>query len=196
MRSLRRLGTWLATLLMIIGTVVIGQYIIDTTPIGSDHRRPFLRTAPMGEPVDAGPFEVTVLSTRGGRVIADLLDQTVTDGVYIAVRLRLMADDARAALKYAAIRDARDNWYEAISGNELISWPLQPRVPIEGEVFFELPVTAAQGPLTLRLSSYGGYTHHYQVSAEIPLDVDASDVDGWYHSDEPLTLTRPEAVAP
>ena len=195
MSVIRRLATWSITLLMIIGTVVLGRYIIDTTPIGSDHRRPYIHTGPVGEPVDAGPIEVTVLSVRGGRIIDDFLSPVVTDGLFVVVKLRVAATDARAHLGYAAIRDARDNWYEAATDTPLLGWTLQPRIPIEGEVILELPLAAAQGPLTLRLSSYTGSTHAYQVVADIPLEIDPSDVDDWYRDDEPLTPMTPEVAA-
>jgi hypothetical protein len=73
---------------------------------------------------------------------------------------------------------------------------LQPRIPLEGEVVFEIPLSAADGPLTLRLSSYRGYTHSHQVVADIPLDLTKSDVDRWYRVDDPLTVMTPEVVAP
>ena len=149
MTLIRRLVTSAAALAMISGTVVLGQHIIDTTPIGNDHRRPYVNTGSMGEPVDAGQFEVTVLATRGGRVIDDFLGPVVTDGVFVVVKLRAEAYDVRAQLRYAAIRDARDNWYEATSDSPLLDRSLQPRIPVEGEVVLELPVSAAAGPLTL-----------------------------------------------
>jgi hypothetical protein len=180
---------------MIIGTVVLGQYLIDSTPIGNDHRRPYLNTGVMGEPVDAGQLEVTVLATRGGRVIDDFSGAIVTDGVFVVVKLRVVAKDVRTRLGYAAIRDARDIWYESADHDALTLRELHPRIPMEGEVAFELPVAAADGPLTLRLSAYSGYSHRYQVAAEIPLDIDSSDVDSWYRDDEPLTIMTPEVVA-
>jgi hypothetical protein len=105
-----------------------------------------------------------------------------------------MAFDVPAALNYAELFDDTGNAYSAIRHSDtLYEYGLLPRIPVEGELLFEVPTQVATD-LRLRLSSTRGYWGQYQVMVEVPLEIDADEVDDWYDDAAPLIVREPEVV--
>jgi hypothetical protein len=192
----RRLITWPAALLLIVATVVAGRLILVNTPIGDDYNRPFIHSGRMGEAVDGRTFVATVLSVRGGRSLAQIFDPVTTDGIFLLVKVRLSAYDEEVAVSYQALVDRNGFIYEppVRDFNVMQGHRLQPRIPVAGELLFEVPESAAAGGLTLRLSTYGFGTNSHQVVVEIPLTITATDVATWSRNTEPIRPMPPEVT--
>lgn len=188
----QRVVAAIAAIPLILATVVLARLIEITTPIPDDHRRPWIHQGQMNEPVLENDLEVTVRSVRGGRAYADGFRAPTTDGVFLLVRTRVMAIDSPAAAAYAELIDEDGNAYATLyQTDSLYLYELSPGVPIEGELLFEVPQTVAT-ELRLRLSSTSGYWPQWQVMVEVPLQIDAADVDRWSRSTTTLTMMEPE----
>jgi hypothetical protein len=179
---------------LIAATVLAGRLIAITTPIGDDHRRPFITQGQMNEPVVEHDVEVTVLSVRGGRAYGDFSGFRSTQGLFLLVRARVEALQVPSALRYADLLDDAGHAYATIShGDALYDFALLPGIPVEGELLFEVPADKAT-QLRLRLSSHRGYWGEYQVMVEMPLQIDADKVNDWSNDAAPLTVMEPEVV--
>ena len=192
----RRLITWPAALIMIIITVVVGRLILIGTPIGDDYNRPFIHSGPMGELVDGHTFVVRVESVRGGRSLEQIFDPATTDGIFLLVKVRLSAYDEEVVVQYQALVDRHGFIYEPPlrDFNSMEGHRLQPRIPVAGELLFEVPTSAAISGLTLRLSTYPYGTNSHQVVTEIPLTITEAQVSAWFRNTEPLRPMQPEVT--
>jgi hypothetical protein len=192
----RRLVTWPAAAFMIIATVAVGRVIQLGTPIGDDYNRPFIHSGQMGELVDGGSFVVTVESMRGGRALEQIFGTATTDGIFLLVKVRLSAYDEDVVVSYQALVDRHGFIYDTAyrDYNNLDGHRLQPRIPISGEMLFEVPTAAANGGLTLRLSTYTWPTNSHQVVTEVPLTITEDQVSEWFRNTEPLKQMQPEVT--
>jgi hypothetical protein len=172
---------------MIIGTAVLGRVIVNTTPIGDDFDRPFIHTGQMREPVDAHDFVVTVESIRGGRAMKQIFDTATTDGVFLLVKIRVSAYDQTTMVGYQALVDENGNTYDASERDfSFRGHTLQPGVPVQAELAFELPTAAVNNHLVLRLSSYPAGYHAHQVMAEVALEITDAQLASWIRQAEPV----------
>jgi hypothetical protein len=126
-----RLGSWAVSGVLLIATVAAGRAVITFTSDIDAHMRPFVRTGAMGETVDARTFSVRVLSLRGAARVerrnqyydTSRGEETGQDssGVWVLVRVRVVAHDETTTIGYAAVRDIRGRTYLS---TERISQPL------------------------------------------------------------------------
>jgi hypothetical protein len=181
---------------MMIGTIVVGRLIQFGTPIGDDFNRPYIHSGPMGQLVDGHTFVVTVESVRGGRALQQIFDTVTTDGIFLLVKVRLSAYDEGVVVSYQALVDRQGFIYEppVRDFNAMESHRLQPRIPVAGELLFEVPTTAATGGLTLRLSTFPYGTNSHQVVTEIPLTITEAQVSEWFRNTQPLKPMQPEVT--
>ena len=102
---------------------------------------------------------------------------------------------AGVRLSYQTLVDRNGFTYETLfrDFNNLEAHRLQPRIPIAGEMLFEVPTAAAIDGLTLRLSTYGAGNYH-QVMTEIPLNITESQVSEWFRNTQPLKQMQPEVT--
>jgi hypothetical protein len=192
----RRLIIWPAALLMIVGTVILGRLIVIGTPLRDDYNRPFIHSGPMGELVNGRDFVVTVDSVRGGQSLEQIFDTASTDGIFLLVKVRLSAYDEEVVVRYQALVDRHGFIYEPPTRdfNTIAGHRLQPRIPVAGELLFEVPTSAAIGGLTLRLSTYPYGSNSHQVVTEIPLTITEAQISAWFANTEPLKPMPPEVT--
>ncbi len=189
------LVTWPVMFAMIVGTVVLGRLIINTTPIGDDFDRPYVHNGQIREPVDAHDFVVTVESIRGGRALAQIFNTATTDGVFLLVKIRVSAYDQATTLGYQALVDGSGNTYEAAERDYTFrGYTLQPRIPVQAELAFEVPTSAVTSDVVLRLSSYPSGHNSHQVIAQVALDITNAQLASWTHQAEPLKPMDPEVT--
>lgn len=188
----RRLVGLIAAIALMLATVAAARLVAVTTPIGEDHVRPWIHQGRMNETIVENDLAVVVVAVRGGRAYAGTRNPVTTDGLFLLVRTRVTAIDTRAAVAHAELIDAAGNSYTAAwQFDTLLRHEIEPALTVEGELLFEVPVTAAT-ELRLRLSSESA--PRYQVMVEVPLEIDADDVDAWYHRAAALTVSEPEVV--
>lgn len=179
---------------LIIAVIVVGGLINSYTPDQDVGTRPFSRTGKIGERVDVRTFDVTVLGVRGAPKVSRSDKTYGTGGVWVAVRLRLVARTEAVHLGFAAVTDGRGHEYRA---SERFIQPLpgrllQPGIPTEGEVIFEVPKEAVTR-LTIELSIHQ-LSQRMDARGEIPLDIDRAKVDAWL-SAQPIEVKNPEVAA-
>lgn len=179
---------------LVLGALAVGGLVNSRAP-DTDHReRPFVTTGVVGKAVDARAFDVTVLSVRGTMKLAQSGKWHDTGGVWVLVRVRLAARDEPATVGYAAVRDAADRTYLATVRitQPLVARPLQPGIPVEGEIAFEVPPKV--GPtLAIRLAA-PLLDQRMDAVAEIPLKIKSSMVDQWLKETDVTTLDDAEVV--
>ena len=107
----------------------------------------------------------------------------------------MSAYDQTTMVAYQALVDGSGNTYEAAERDYTFrGHTLQPRIPVQAELAFELPTTAVTNHLMLRLSSYpSGYNAH-QVMAQVALDITDAQLASWTHQAEPLRPMDPEVT--
>ena len=149
-------------------------------------------------------FDASVLSVRGAAVLNDPEPDIATSpthdtsGVWVIVRIRVVAVDKPVEVTYAAVRDAEGRIYLATTRFEQPfvdgERTLQPGVPVTGEVAFEVPV-AVVPQLSLRLAA-PGITHDLRMTAmaDVPLHISAGTARQWKADATPATLAPPAVV--
>lgn len=194
--ALAALGTRLGVGAVLLAAVAVGGVVQAAAPDADTRERPFLRTGSIGEPVDGRTFEVRVLGTRGAKEVSRSGKTRATGGVWVLVRVRVVARAEPTVLSYAAVRDARGRVFVA---TERISQPLaggralQPGIPVEGEIVFEVPQDAAAG-LSVRLATTS-IDHRLDAMTEIGLGIDSATASAWLAEAEPAVLADEEVAS-
>jgi hypothetical protein len=173
---------------LIIAAIAIGGVVNSYTPDTDARERPFARTGAVGERVDVRSFDATVLDVRGGTKLTRSDKIYETGGVWVVVRVRLVARDKAMLLGRAFVDDGRGHQYRL---SDRIIQPLsirtlQPGIPAEGEIFFEVPKDAATR-LTIQLSPRP-FDQRMDARAEVPLDIDQAKVDSWLAASKPIEV--------
>ncbi|MEJ3748340.1 hypothetical protein WEI85_34280 [Actinomycetes bacterium KLBMP 9797] len=191
-------GTGARVTALLIAALALGAAIANWRPLNQsadDRERPYVRTGTIGQQVSARVFDATLLSARGAGKVGYQGQAHDTGGVWMIVRIRLTATDEATTLGYAAVRDHRDRVYLAtqrVSQQMLGGRTLQPGIPVEADLLFEVPRDAATD-LTLLLAE-PSIDHRMDTMAEIALPhYDTATVDGWASATEPAILTSPKA---
>lgn len=195
-----RLGRWLAAAATAVVVVVLGG-VVANTELSTDERfREFVVTGAMGEWVDSRAFDVNVAAVRAAATIsAESAAGLDTAGVWLLVRVQVMADRESVWLDHATVRDSGGRGWEATAriDQPLVDsgYRLDPRIPVEGELAFEVPRDAATD-LTLRLGEGTGSLFGLQMATvvEVPLRVDAAAVATGLAEPEPLQVESPKIV--
>ena len=186
-----RWGVTRAGVLILIGlTLVAGRAILGAQPEYGDTLAPFLRSGGPDQRVEAANFAVKVLGVRGAAKIKRPDGAAVdTAGVWIIVKVRLEAIQKTDRLGYLGLQDAAGRIFLA---TERFSQPLairdiQPGLPTEGEIAFEVPSDDAVG-LSFQLSSHLDTQLALNAVANIALPVTKAAVAGWLADSTPATL--------
>jgi hypothetical protein len=196
----RRWLTRLGVGIIVVLTLLAGQAIIRTEPDYNETRNPFYYKGEPGQPVTAGGLRVTLLGARGA-ARAGPPEGPVTDtgGVWVVVQVRLEALAKTINPQYFALADDDGHVYRVSGrfdqplGEGIVE--LQPGIPIEGEVAFEVP-RATHG-LTLRIGPnytdvFGGELAPF---TDIRVPVTDADVSRWLDDPEPANLIKPKVAS-
>ena len=192
---LLRVLTWPVSLLLIVATVLVGNVIVENLPGTQEMFRPFVHSGPMGVELDAQALTATVVSVQGGQSVTTTRDGTYrTDALFLVVHVVLTARKAPANLAHASVVDRTGRVFE-YSGRLRQGFnlrPLQPEIPTEGDLVFEVPRDSATG-LVVRLSpDLIGRQHNQQRVIEVDLGIDQADVDRWLSGNQPVPTSDPE----
>jgi hypothetical protein len=178
------------SLLLIVGTVVLGAEIVERNPGSEQVQRPFVHTGRLGQTVDGLSFTATAESVRGAKRVSDDGDVYTTDGVFVLVAVTVAAGTEPVSLGYAALLDNRGRIFEATSrfSQAIDLYTLQPGIPVRGEYTFELPRTALDGALHLQLSKDPVFGGGNQTVVEIDLGVAPTTTAKWLGEAGPLEI--------
>ena len=156
--------------------LVAGTAVNRLTPEPVRSQDPFLLSAPAGTPVAARTFIVTALDSRSGPELAGdefgggppVLD---TAGVWVLVKVRVEGLREPTRIAYAALVDGQGRTFRSTfrTSQPLVDRTLQPQLPVEGEIVFEVPADAL-GQMRLRVSP-GGLDRRLDAMTDIALDV-------------------------
>jgi hypothetical protein len=195
-----RVGALLAALATAVVVVVVGGAVSDTELSVDERFRVFVNTGAMGEPVSAQSFQTTVLGARtAAQINTDPGAGVETAGVWVLVQVRAVALEESMWIKYAAVRDSGGRTWLATPRFEqpLVDggYRLDPGIPVEAEVAFEVPREAATD-LTVRLGKGANGLYGFQMAtvAEVPVPLDEAAVADGLAATEPIVLERPEIV--
>jgi hypothetical protein len=203
-QSHRALVGRLGAAAMILIALAVGNVVTEHVPDVDTQEEPYIRTGSFGHPIDLRTFDASVLSVRGAAVLNDPEPDIATSpthdtsGVWVIVRIRVVAVDKPVEVTYAAVRDAEGRIYLATTRFEQPfvdgERTLQPGVPVTGEVAFEVPVTVVP-QLSLRLAA-PGITHDLRMTAmaDVPLHISAGTARQWKADTTPATLAPPAVV--
>jgi Domain of unknown function (DUF4352) len=189
-----RIGLRVGSAVLIVVTLAIGAAFTSRQPSTETRERPFTIVGNIGKPVNARTFDLTVLGVRGAAVITDENGPHDTSGVWIIVRVRLTARNAPTAVNYAVLADAEGRTYRA---TERIDQPLlslrtlEPGIPVDGELAFEVPVSVADN-LSIRMAKQETDLR-MDALAQIHLPITSAEVDEWHASTKPVTVAKPGA---
>ena len=185
---------------LVVAALAVGAAITTHTPDTDARERPFVRAGVVGQPVNARTFDATVVSVRGAaRVTGGAKSARVRDtaGVWVVVRVRLAARDKPTTVDHAVVRDARGRStlatprvVQPLIGNAVV----QPGIPVEGDVVFEVPRDAAAAGLTIGLAD--ALDPRMDAVAEVPLPIDRATVDRWLAQPVPMVIADAAVVAP
>jgi hypothetical protein len=195
-----RVGRWLAALATGIVVVAVGGAVANSELSTDERFREIVVTGAMGEWVSGRTFEVNVLAVRAAATISTEPGVNLdTAGVWVLARIRAMAVQVSTWLGYASVRDSAGRVWTATEriDQALVNsgYRLDPRIPVEGEIAFEVPRDAATD-LTLWVGegSNGLYGFQMATMVEVPLSVDEAMVAGGLAATEPAEIGFPEIV--
>ena len=184
----------------VLVTLLVGQALLRTAPSADDDNATFLVGGRSFRPVVVGGLAVTVLGIRGASLVrrpdGQILD---TGGVWVIVDVELTATQQTTAVRYLALADRDGNtyrvsqrWHQAITEGVP---DLQPGLPVDGEVAFEVPRDAAT-QLSLRAGEHWSVAVGLRSRAvtDIALPVERSEVDRWVADRDPAVLVPPAVV--
>jgi hypothetical protein len=184
----------------VLATLLVGQALLRTAPNADDDSATFLVGGRSFRPVVVGGLAVTVLGVRGASLVrrpdGRILD---TGGVWVIVDVELTATQQTTAVRYLALADRDGNtyrvsqrWHQAITEGVP---DLQPGLPVDGEVAFEVPRDAAT-QLSLRAGEHWSVAVGLRSRAvtDIALPVERSEVDRWVADRDPAVLVPPAVV--
>lgn len=183
---------------LIVAALSVGGLIRDGAPDVDTSERPFARAGAVGRPVDADTYDATVLDVRGATKIRRLAGlsnrgEHDTDGVWILVKVRLVAHDEAISVGWAGVKDGKGRVF---SCTDRIDQPvicagrtLQPGIRVTGEVAFEVPKDAATD-LTLQINERP-IDHRMTTMVEVPLPISRGMVDGWLANTATVDLDPP-----
>ncbi len=179
---------------LIIAALAIGSAMQVYQPSITNEQGPYVRTAAVGHVIDVRTFDATVLGVRGAAVITQRGVKHDTSGVWIIVKVKLVARGEPTGIGYAAVRDGKGNTYRA---SERIDQPLataahtlQPGIPVAGEIAFEVPVSATTD-LAIRLADKP-FDQRMDAMAEVHLPIDPDTVRKWKADTSGTTVAAPE----
>ena len=145
----RRVGAVAAAAGMAAVAVAIGAGIKWIGPDPASALRPFAKAGAPGESLNVRTFTITVQTARAATSLQAGGAAQPTQGVWVIVRVRLIANLEPTHVGYAAVRDGAGRTFLA---SDRVKQPLidgsrafQPGIPIEGEVVFEVPQDALDG---------------------------------------------------
>jgi hypothetical protein len=171
---------------LIVAALSVGGLIRSGTPDVDTSERPFARAGAVGRKVDAQTYDATVLAVRGATKIHRVAGLTKrgdrdTDGVWVLVKVRLLAHREAVQVGWAGLKDGRDRVF---SCTDRIDQPLvcagrmlQPGIPVTGEVAFEVPRDAGTD-LTIQLNERP-IDHRMTTMIEVQLPISRGMLDGW-----------------
>ncbi|MGN9913214.1 hypothetical protein ACTMTJ_37305 [Phytohabitans sp. LJ34] len=196
-----RVGTRARVGMLLVAALAVGGVVANWRPLDGDRadrrERPYIEVGQVGDPVSARSFEAKLISVRGARLLGVRSKGYETGGVWILVRVRVTATTEDTVIGYAALIDDRDREFLA-SGRftQLFAdsaRTLQPGIPVEGEIAFEVPRDVATS-MRLRLASRP-FDQRMDGMAEITLPkVDTATVDGWATQKDAVIMEKPEVV--
>ncbi|HEY8472038.1 MAG TPA: hypothetical protein VIL37_05315 [Natronosporangium sp.] len=195
-----RIGRFLIALLTAVVVVAVGGAVSSTELRPEEKFRPFIITGELGEWFASRTFDLRVVGVRVAATIQPELEPELdTAGAWVVVRVQLMAQREAVFLDYARVWDSLGRSWEATERTDqpLIdgSQRLDPRIPVEGEIAFEVPRDAVTD-LRLRLGSQTGGLYGLQMAtlAEVPLAIDEAAVASGLAATEPVVIAPPEIV--
>jgi hypothetical protein len=189
-----RIAYGLAAVVVLLGTVSLGMWLKAYADDVDAAQRPFVVEADVGQPARGRTFVATALGVRGAGVLRDSGLDHPTNGVWLIVKVRLLALDEPLDIGYAALRDSAGRVYVA---SNRINQPLvrgrilQPNLPVVGEIAFEVPREAA-GSLAVELAEKS-FDQRMDSLVRLRLEPLSPDVvHGWADDPEPATLMATE----
>jgi len=189
---LGRIGLRVGSAVLIIATLAIGTAFTSRQPGTEARERPFTVVGNVGKPVNARTFDMTVLSVRGAAIITDTNGPHDTSGVWIIVRVRLAARNAPTEVGYAVLVDAEGHTYRAtgrIDQMLLGGRTLEPDIPVDGEVAFEVPVSVADD-VSIRMAKDSD-DQRMDAVAQSHLPITSAQVAEWHAATKPVTVASP-----
>ncbi|MBF9127597.1 DUF4352 domain-containing protein [Plantactinospora sp. S1510] len=197
-RRLARIGSRLGVGVLVLAALAVGGPLAALRPTSDVRERPFVQQGGFGELASVRTFEATVVSVRGAAKVSQRGRVYDTAGVWVLVRVRLSATDEATTVNYAALRDERERSHQQTARLEQpltsSSRTLQPGIPVEGEIVFEVPRDTATR-LWLRLAQ-PVLDRRMDAMAEVPLlPVPRSTIDRWSADPAPAVVT-PAKVGP
>lgn len=198
---IQRAGTRASVGTLLITALAVGGIVANWRPVNGDaaddRERPYISAGQVGDSVSARSFDAKVLDVRGAKLVGFRGKDHDTGGVWLLVRVRITATVEDTQVGYAAVVDNKDRVYLATGRFDqpfTAGRTLQPGIPVEGEIAFEVPRDVATS-LRLRLAA-PLIDQRMDGMAEIELPrFDTATIDKWATTEEPAILKTP-AVAP
>ena len=186
---------WLHQLVATIVVLAVlsgGAWLSEHRPTTNDRERPFLISAAAGGTADVRTFRATVTGVDGSSLLGSA--QRPTNGVWVVVSVVLESFDAPTEVSYGALTDDSGRAFAASTRllQDFSTWELQPGVPMQFDIAFEVAEDASG--LRLRLAEPIS-DQRLDAMSNLALDVDPSDLETWRAREQPLELAAPHAPA-
>ena len=194
---LRRVGG----VVLIVVTFLAGQALLRTSPGENERAAPFFVPGHAFQPTTVDGLLVTVQGLRGAAKLHPAEGPALTaKGVWVLVRLELMATSHTTTAAYLALADRHGHTYRPSTrlaqGLTEGSPKLQPGLPVNGEVAYEVPREFLT-ELSLRAAEHYDEALGLRSRAvtDIAIQVSPADADRWAAEPDPAVLAVTQVVA-
>lgn len=196
----RRLTRWrraarvTSSVLLMLATLAAGHEIMQSRPDRSVTMGHFLRTGGLGDRVESLDVAATVVSVRGGAaVLTERHEEYHTDGVWLVVRVRLESLHQPQQVTLLAVHDRRGRtfWSSEKFFQATVGYTVQPGIPVEVDVVFEVPRDAVPDA-HLRVNNNKGLDLDNHTMADVDLGLDEESLRRFLANDEPVRVEATE----
>lgn len=173
------------TIAFVVAALALARVIGDQYPDAAAHyARPHLVQVALGETAHLRTMDVVVDAPQVGTTVQDDWSVLETSGVFVQVEVAYTPTLEDTGLRYAEIVDAQGRSFTTTRSGSNTCTLSRPLVTSHCSVALELPADAVPGA-TLRLAA-DGFNPGYDSMLEVPLGLDAADVEAALADPTPL----------
>ncbi|WP_020521715.1 DUF4352 domain-containing protein [Catelliglobosispora koreensis] len=191
---MKKAGSRTLSGILLILVLAAGYAIKTVTPNADFFERPFITSGPVGEIVTTRQFSAKVISVRYATELKEGSKTFTTGGVFVLARVSFTATIKETHIGFAQLESGDGRTFAAtdrVTQNmvERSAVRLQPGIPVEGEVVFEIARSALGPGMSIRFATEEGFEVRMEGMVEIPLT--STEGAPWV---EPKTVTYDPAV--
>ncbi len=188
MTAARQTGSRTFSGIMLVVVLVAGYFITKAAPNSDKLERSFLTTAHAGESVTTRQFIAKVTGVRYATILKEGTKTRNTDGAWVLVKVSFTALSKEIIVDYGDLVSGDGRTFaptDRVTQN-MLSATLQPGIPAEGEIVFEVPRSSLGQGISVRFGVIEHILYGLRKDAMANIILTEQGEASWL---EPATIT-------